>query len=609
MLRSTLGFGLRDFAVQSQSNWKIFRPVSHVHVRRLSSASLFRESRSYSTHKQGWEYETTPLPRAHDVLENPNIQLPQHARFTILNPDNIVRKPDELHLHYVAIGTNKHNQAPYRTPKELVVMTPERVATHHVGATIATEVRYEDELEFTSICGSLQKSIQEIVRERAARFHEMQHECEAIANDLARKHRRTDVDDDPLVKHFLAIKSAVKSRQSILNWNEDMIARIATEILQDDLLRDRINFDIHNLVADHIMSEIQARKLTALENFESDREQILLLPQFASGDRLTKIVSGGIATGKSSITKRFAAQLKEKYGTSIHDFAKISTDTFRLLLLQDRNIGSNADIRSAVTQDESRLMFELAVQLIDRKLEQYGYAPHVFIEAISPTEAEIAVGTKLQGALQIDVTHFPDERDAVRGNYKRYLETNERLPPVSAVLGSQQLISSAAPTLFKAHRGKDIVMTLHNTYKIIHGASDRHEIIAHFSFKEDKMYIFDAKEMLNFVKKTYINPSARCEKSVYPEEEKVSTQAMSQCFFDHYKDKEIFFIDPEVHVEQFHESAKHAYAFYHPSRGLVIRDQKLFTKMMESDQNTRTLFNELDRLHGHNVTKQVSKHH
>lgn len=604
MLRST-GFALKDFAVQRVSNWKVVRPVSHVHMRHYSASSFFKETNK----PHEWEYETTPLPRVHDVLANPKIQLPQHAIFTILNPENIVRQPEDVHLHYVAIGSKKYDQAPYRTAKELVVMTPQRIATHHLGATIATEVRYEDEMEFTSICGSLQKSIQELVRARAAKFIEMQRECEAIAHDLARKHRRTDVDDDPLVRHFLAIKSAVKSRQSILNWNEEMIARIATEILQDDLLRDRFNFDINDLVTDYIRSEIHHQHLTALDNFESDREQILLLPQYASADRLTKIVSGGIATGKSSITKRFAAQLKEKYGTSIHDFAKISTDTFRLLLLQDRNIGSNADIRSAVTQDEARLMFELAVQLVDRKLEQHGYAPHVFIEAISPTEAEIALGTKLQGALQIDVTHFPNEMDAVSGNYKRYLQTNERLPPVSAVLGSQKLISSAAPTLFNAHRGKDIVMTLHNTYKIIHGASDRHEVIAHFSFKEDKMYIFDIKEMLNFVKKTYINPSAKCEKTVYPESEKISPLAISQCFINHYKNKEIFFIDPEVHIDQFHESAKHAYAFYHPNRGLVIRDEAVFVKMVKGDQHMRTLFNELEQLHGNKFTRQVSKHH
>lgn len=607
MLRSSIA--LRNFSVRSFGNWKVVKPVSHVHYRESSVAPLFSRKRDYSTESHGWQYDTAPLPRAHDVLLNPAIHLPQHAMYTILNPENITRALSDVHLHFLGLGTSKRHQEPYRLPRDLIVLNPERIALHHIAATIATEVRVEDEQEFITICRSLQKETNAIINERRSLFLELREELEATAYDLSSKHRHTENDNDPLVNHFLNIRRAITARQSKLNWNTSQVERIATQIVKDDMLRDRLNFDIHDIVVDQIMREINRQHFTALENFEADREQIILLPQYSNRDRLTKIISGGIATGKSSVAKRFAAQLKAQYGTSIHDFAKISTDNFRLLLLEDRNIGSNVDIRSAVTQDEARMMFELAVQLLDRKLDQHGYAPHVFIEAISPSEAEIALGTKLKGALQIDVTHFPNEADAVHGNYKRYLDKQDRLPPVSAVLGSQQLISNDAPTLFNKHRGKDIVMTLHNTYKIIHGASDRHEVIAHFSFKEDRMYIFDVNEILNFVKKTYIDPSAKCEKSVYPQPDKISLTAISQCFFDHYGNKEIFFIDPDVHVDQYHESAKHAYAYYHPQRGLIIRDRTVFAKMVRSDASIRSLFDALKPSLVHHLDDRATYRH
>ncbi len=551
-----------------------------------TSGLFVTQKRSYSTH--AWSYPSTTL-RLAEYLKDEQLVLPQ-GNFTTIQ--HALRGLKELREIFAGIGASSYYQQPYRMPRDIVVFNPERMALQYTGIVTATEIKSQDDAEFHHICRKLYKKIHPAVRSLQLDFIEMEQVCENISHDFLRKHKSSFDSTDPMVQRFLQVHQAVRTRLSGKS-DTSTIDMITQKIFMDDLLREQYQAKVYDVVVQEVTQEVGLQHLTALDQVSAEeRDQILMLRQHPSHQRLTKIIAGGIATGKSSIAKIMAAEFKAIYGREISDFAVINTDRFRPLLTDDPSLGDDPVLRSTLAHDEARLMTDMAIDLIGKKVEELGHGPDVFMEAVSPTNEELHISTKNQGRVRIAWTLYPPEK-AVEGNYKRFQDKQERLPPVSAVLGSQQLGSKDAPKIMNDHSGKDIVMTLHNTYKIIHESAEGSALIAILHCQKEKVVVLDVHGILDFVKKSHINTKATSPDSVYPEPEKISLQANIANFLSDYGHKEIVFIDPTAKLTDINEFEEHTYAVYTHERGLEIKDKTIFDKIVNEDAVSRELFTAL----------------
>jgi hypothetical protein len=215
------------------------------------------------------------------------------------------------------------------------------------------------------------------------------------------------------------------------------------------------------------------------------------------------------------------------------------------------------------------------------------------MEAISPTDHELHLATHRGGSVRVAITHFPDPADAVHGNYKRSQDQKKYAPPCDAVLNSQSFSTKATSSIVKKHAGKNIVMTLHNTYKIIHESSQSSELIAAFLCEQNKMMILDVAEMLNYFKKSHINTKATCPNTVYTDHNKTSLSSLAEHFKQDYGHLSIQFIAPNVHEKDIAQYEKHAYATYNPDSGFTIHNVDQFCQLVMHNPAAQELFQAL----------------
>ncbi|STX55609.1 coiled-coil protein [Legionella beliardensis] len=551
--------------------------------------SIFSPKQSLGSHTQNLffkRFHSTQLSRAWDNTKSPyqvddilqgKVKLTQGTHFSIINPAYINRSLDEIKKLYAAMGTSNHHNYPYRRPRDLVVFNPSRTAWQQTGLVVATEIKVEDDAHYVDICNKLKKDVEYRISAENRSYQIKEKEIEASVYDAIRNCKLHSIALNKTSEHYLHLFQAIHSRQP--TWPLKEIEAAAAKITIDDLLRESIRSQAYDHVIDIVSEQIEHQRLAPLEIIpEQDRQQImLLLPQFSANQRLMQVMAGGPASGKSVTTKQFMAHIKQEYGLSLSDFSFISTDRFRLLLLNDESLGKDIVLRGLHTQDEARLMTEQAIQIIGKKVGLIKYAPNVFMETVNPVEEEILIGTSLGSKLRISVTAYPPEK-AVEGNYKRYQERHERLPPVAAVLGGQKLVSSEAPKMLSKYQGKDIVMTLYNTYALIHDQNEKNAFIGAFHCREDLIILRDINEVLNFVKKSHLNPYAEGPESMYLNSEKLNNSALIAEFFAQYKDKEIIFVDPKANDVDYDNLTKNTYATFSPDSGLIIKNEAIFKR-------------------------------
>lgn len=569
------------------------KPIKQTYLIKQTYRSFLQPRRHYTS--AAWSTLPTPAIRVTDYLDN-KVTLPFGVDFTITNPSYVTRPVSELREIHSGIGRKySSKESSFRSPKDFVVFQPKRMAVQAVGVSVATEVKFEDEHEFIEICNHLLPSIQERITTNIRRFKEINDQYEAQVSEMTRVSKSAQA-DDLAMQHYLSTEKAVKSRFDARNIPSHMIEAhvksIVDKIVHDDFVRKAYQVEVYNVVVDAISEEIKLRQLTPLdESASNQRQQITLLPQYQADSRHTRFIAGGIAAGKSSTAKRFAADLKARTGLSVADLAKISTDMFRTLLVNDPSVTDDIFLRASLTHDEARLMTEESCRRVHRKIKETGYAPHVLMETILPEEEEVELGTVLEGRASIDVTTCPPEK-AVQRNFNRYNEASglqKRLPATSSLLGSHQMVSVGVPKLASKLSGKDVVITIHNTDK-----SNQNTFIAIFDCQKDKMVIHDIHGMMDFVKKRHINTSASCPLTMFPHPGKISLKANIKQFLKDYEKHEIVFVDPSAKSNSNENGDEYSYAIFKKDKGLVITNPSLFEKILTEDPTLHDVFTALD---------------
>ncbi len=535
------------------AGWKIYSSSAFsLSTKKSSNFSSIRFFSKKTT--AAWTHITSP--RAIDVLLDPKLQKEMTGTFTILNPNYILNSSESLAIHFQALGKkNRAHSNVQRNLRDLVVFNEIRTAQQYVSIVAATELQIENDEHFVSICKSLNAKVLPIIQAKKEMFIEEFKHAEHSIIETIKQCKHKGIMDDAVMEKYFSIYTNIRKNKS---FTEEEAAEITIQILINDEKRKIIKEKVYDVVVDVVSAEVAQQRIAPLEQVSAaNREQILLLDQYIAKDKLTQIIAGGPATGKSTLTHHFLTQ----HGIALSEMAFISTDRFRKpLLLNDPSLGTDLILRGLYTQDESRMLTEIALELIERKVLERNISPHVLVEAVSPLIEEINLGLIHNSQVRISITTC-DPGKAVTGNFERFQATGEKLPPVCVVLGGQQLVSQDVPKIAAHFVGQEVLMTIHNTDEM-RKQSGNDGLIATFVCRDNKMIVRDLPSLIDFVKKSHIDPLASSPEEIYPLSEEISLDALVKECFELFKDKEIIFVDPTINHVDHKNAHQHAYATY-----------------------------------------------
>lgn len=592
------------------AGWDIYYTTSHQNVRSKHSARFF------STEKpNAWTHISSPY-RAPDVLLNPSLQEKMPGSFTILNPKYILNSLSSLALHYKAIGKKKSDRitTDRRNLIDLIVFKPERVAKHIVGVVAATELRIKDDDHFLTICSTLFDKVLPAVQDQQKRINHDIKQAESSILDTIKRHKNKGIIDEAIMGQYFSIYNTIKKNNSI---SENEAEEITTQILLADETRKIINEHVYNIVVDTVVEEINQQQVNPLEEFSNaDRKQILVLTQNEASQRHTHFIGGGPASGKSTLAEKLLLDMKREENSTdtnsshtnnlflpsnslstdvspLDNLAVIATDRYRKWVKydqsqgQDESLGKDVVLQGLFTQDESRLMTEMSFKLIKAKIEETNVGPHVLMETVSPINEEINIGLLKNAKVRISFTSC-DPQNAVEGNFARFQATGERLPPVSAVLGGQQLASNGAPKIANHYVRQNVLMLIHDT-DLMRKQKDHNGLIAIFACRENKLIVRDLPGLLEFIKKSHINPVAPSKDKMYLSPNKVSTNNLVKECLEIFDDKEVIFVDPTIKNIDQTNAHQHIYATYNKDKGFTIVNNELFEKTIAENANLQKI--------------------
>lgn len=549
-------------------------------------------------HTSAWQaHLRASTVRAHDVVSG-HIQPLSNAQFTVLNPLYITRPLRLIQEIYSAVGIKTYNAHQGRELKDVVVFTPSRVAKQQAGILVATEIKLEDDHHYTEVCKSLNESIQPEIQTRVKSLSNEQKKIETTIEERFKEYKKRPQLNNKVHRCFaelqLLIQKHIEQGLYIPGkfCSDENLDSLIIKIASDDFYRRTMREDIHEIVVTAMNEKLCSGEIGLVNSTKCTR--FSALNEFRSDIRLTQIVAGGIATGKSVNTKQIGANLKNNYNLSLENFAHISVDRLRMSLLGDPSLGNDNALHGSLTQDESKLMADEAMQLIQTKVDATGYAPNVFVEKTLVNNKDIQLGTHAGGTLRISLTSYPADK-AVEGDYNRFQTKAERLTPLPAILASQQLMSKETPRILHDYQGKNVIINLYNTYKMIHESGvDSNSLIAVFHCLQNKVFIFDIPGIMDYAKKTKINTSAQCPEQIHPDASEISEDAIIKYLMKQYGDRDIIFIDPNVTRNvDYPGLEKHIYATYSRQDGLLIKDKALFDKVIQNDRIARSVFDQI----------------
>lgn len=542
-----------------------------------SPARLF----STKTRHEAWKQVNLPY-RLSDVLRRKAV-LPKGENFTILT--HAIQPYHHISEIYSVIGTEDYHHPVYRHARDIPIFNPARTAKQYVGMLTAAGLKIEDDEDYLHTCGIIYQDAKQMIDDEHSYLMKKTAEIEQAVKEIIHQAQAHDNADNDIASKYQNMYSTLFSRHRD-KYSSEQIRKVIESVITDDLKKQYLREVIRNKIEKIITDKVIKHQLTSLEHIGSEkRQQVIMLPHFDAESRLMQVVAGGPATGKSSATKLFAAEIKSKYGLSLADFAFISTDRFRKFIASgDNSIGSCPAKKGLYTQDEARLMTEEALQLIQNQVMETGFGPNIFFETVSPTDLEINIGTYAGGKMRVNLTSYPAEA-SVEGCYKRAMATNERLPPVQAVLNGQQTVSRETPKTAKYHRGKNIKMALYDTYHMLHAFTEKNPLIALLDCEHHRTIIRDIHGFLDFILKSHINPFAKSPEEILLIKKNYKMEAAINTFIIEYADREILFVDPRQHDIDYHNLAENTYAVYHPDTGVTIKNQILFDRVKQSDSD------------------------
>lgn len=356
------------------------------------------------------------------------------------------------------------------------------------------------------------------------------------------------------------------------------VEQVATNIAINDIRRTQRKTIAQNIVAPFLLKKFAAKQIDPI---------FFSTPQSA----FTILLVGGPATGKSTLTRDLLSHYSKIYGIKPEDISFISADVFRLPLLNDHDLGNDTAHHGSLTQDEASSLTYNTI-LRRREMIGQGIASHALFEqmCVNPSELEL-IGSGTQ--FRVYATFCCPVR-AVTNNHNRFMRTKERLVPNQYVLQGQKLATDRMPSLLNCGE-KDIILEIHNTdlkQNQTNTESKSTHPVAILNKSKNRLYVLDLASLLDFVKRSELNPLATCLSTLFPNQQQTSLAACAEKLKKQYGSLEIVFIDPAVQNLDHNNLDEHAYARHSAGDGLRIEQQGVFDQQVAMPAG-KAMFNAL----------------
>lgn len=547
------------------------------------------EARCYS----GGAWDKFSLPNIFEYLENGGFlsRAQSECGYSILSPKFVTRELSDIREIFRVFGTTEYAlpTSEYRQLRDLVVFRPERLLLHEIMISISTQCQIRNDTHFNELANSLlaqtRPQLSKLNFDMEYTVAEIQASVRNRLSTGSYLHESSQDLVDKIIQNQYNI--AVKRPSSNV---ESIVEKSSIDILIKNYYAIKVN-GVVNSALDKRLAAGNEKELTLKS--KNERENIVVgLTKYTNSKRLSFMVAGGPATGKSTLTGRIILMLKEK-GIQLQDYCMIAPDRYLFLLSDKSVIGNDSRLHATLLQEECRLISENIQRRLLEMLETNKEAPNVFIEMLVPYDDKVELATYGGGRFKIYVTSYPPVQ-ALEGGYARFKDTG-RFVPKEYVLEGQKRVSAYLPSLSNKYlgSGRKIYIEIHDTYCMIKNTDiTQRSIIASLEPSNNITTIYDLNKMLEFLGKKHINVDSKNAAELL--QNNISLTDMLHDFIGSYAFGIVKFVSKEFMRDGSSESEKHVYAIYrHDIKEIEILQPNNFNMMMQ-EKIYLTLFKLLD---------------
>ncbi len=433
------------------------------------------------------------------IFEFPVINDPEKtatSRHTVYNSVHAYRGLDELQELKEASGKDFKWVASFK---------PERLALHETIVGISTKIRTKNEEEMRVLVSHFYKQI---------RFetHMMAKDMETwrngeLYNQVANAVKAIDNGEeianmpyaDKVRQAWDLVQSRIKSgdyKPSYKDGTDEKDAIIA--LVQDEIFNQEVSKRTAMIVNKTLTRAVQTGEIEAIQ-----------VP--APEDRFGFMMCGGAASGKSTSMPIFR-KLATAAGFDCRDFAKINTDYYRSLLIDENSI--NPEDFSGLTHDESAMIHEKVYKRLV-KLKDDGICPHTMVDQVYPAQNKIDLALANGGeAFIIGVAR--DVEAAIKASKERGDKTG-RYVDTKALLSMHKGVAIALPQIIADNAGEDMKIEIRDNNEYISPQDKDKEptLIFEVNLSEKKAIIKDREKLEKYILNVCINENAKNANELY----------------------------------------------------------------------------------------------
>jgi len=434
---------------------------------------------------------------------------PADLKFTILDDKNVAyRSPQEI--AELCTATN----SPF--PSALIAYRPVKVALHTAITLVSTRVQLipEDkgkkpeldhepdmdrnvEMVIKHAWDDIQKSAAELDKERV----EIQSRVAAIY-DSPDSHKFDNDRDQAILSEITKIRASVEKVKTLGNYKEGYNNRDAVIALVTD--------NLYKQIAAQTMSEIVNRHINIL----IDKQELLALEIPDPDKRVTFIVAGGQASGKSTSVQEYR-DIADKEFNGWGNFYKGSTDALREICLKhggEQRKDMEPELFEPLTTPQASHLNHNIIGGELKTLAQSGKCPNMFLEECLMRNDKIDIGLANGGKVRVTLVSA-EATECVKRAYQRGLDTG-RYIPAPHILNYHKLTADQLPDRLMQYSGKDLFIKIvdNNVPK-----GQNPTPIAEIDCASNTIRILDKQKFEKFIKKSAINPNASSFDDVYDE--------------------------------------------------------------------------------------------
>ena len=299
---------------------------------------------------------------------------------------------------------------------------------------------------------------------------------------------------------------------------------ITKKIVFDKFYKSEMSKTITALIKPYI-EEILDRKYIKypISGMDKDGSIVEKLSIHHGQDRHTFMMTGAPASGKSSLMGITLLE-SEKLGLDSSDFVTISMDSYRKLVSDPKELGSNTHLHSAFNADESLLIVQKTYDRLKEKITSGKGAPcNVIIDTVYPHQRKIDFALLEGGKLHITCATVPPEV-ALKRAFKRGEKTG-RYVDTEYLLQSHRDISRDFHDIMLSNKGKDVDYTLIDNHVPL---GELPILFERGNLKTGKIEIYNALSAKKFIDKGYVELESErnISANVAPEKEKIYTEKL-----------------------------------------------------------------------------------